>query len=588
MRLDAFRHFVGQRLDVDPDVTALVGRNDTGKTSFLLRFLHQHFYLRVNHGSDSPKLPNASTEPIRFSLVWDTDARDSPPALQSLFRVTDRVRRIESRFDGAVQPSGAWSYYVNDSSTPTAEPLKDHSAFPRPHYVNVGPQLTPSDRNLLPTIFEAQLVEQGPPSADHLRTAFPIPAESLLLKLAHFGSTTRRSSGRGYEDPWAQPRATPGPSLAELRGRLADVSRDVTNEIRKWWHEPPGLTFEIAVGGSAELNSYGFAWEVRTDSGLRLHGAGLTWFISFVLEVLYIRAVAAEQTLFVFDEPGAPLHPSAQRAVLRMLTEVTSTSGNQLIYSTHSPFMLDWSFPQRVRLFERDYSTGRTSIVNKPYAPTTGFARIWDPLRSAIGVTLGDVSLVGRENVLVEGVSDQIILANASAFARLLGEPHLPFPEISIVPYGDVPALERLLDEAARLGATNVGVVDSDAQAAFVEPVYVRRRVGAVRLDRFSDTSAVSAAIEDVVGVDDYVRCVNAFYGSFTWFQSLDPLRVATVRGTATLGKWLEEYFVKQFGRSFSKVAVATLLADSIESLSTPARVRLFGLIREILRVLGR
>jgi hypothetical protein len=375
------------------------------------------------------------------------------------------VRTLGVSFDNAASNGKKWRYGVNDLPPSSDYSVADHYAFPRPHYVNVGAPLAPADRNILPDLFNAQLIEQGPPTARLLEATSPIPAESMLLKLAGFGSSTRRSFGRGHEEPWPHPLPTPGPDLRELEARFGKLSKRLTDELRRWWREPNGVTLRIRVAGSPHLNSYACTWEATTPTGVPLHGAGFRWFVTFMIEILYARALANElQSLFVFDEPGGPLHPAAQRATVRLLDELARSTSSQVIYSTHSPFMLDWSFPQRIRLFDRHFESGRGIIINKPYAPG-GLQSVWDPLRDAIGVSLGDVTLVGERNVFVEGISDQIILANASEYARQTGRPHLDFPGVSVVPFGsDLRVLKRLLEESERLGARSAVLVDADDQ----------------------------------------------------------------------------------------------------------------------------
>jgi predicted ATP-dependent endonuclease of OLD family len=130
------------------------------------------------------------------------------------------------------------------------------------------------------------------------------------------------------------------------------------------------------------------------------------------VDCLWLEATENQQ-LVLIDEPAYSLHPSAQRAVARLFSIISEQ--HQVVYATHSPFIIDWSFPQRVRLLERDPITKRTRIQNRPYHAHERFQTVWDPLREAIGVSLGDLAVIGDTNVLVEGVSDQILLANAGS-----------------------------------------------------------------------------------------------------------------------------------------------------------------------------
>ena len=79
--------------------------------------------------------------------------------------------------------------------------------------------------------------------------------------------------------------------------------------------------------------------------------------------------------------------------------------------------------------------TKGTLIKNKPYSDgNTRF--FWEPLRSSIGVSLGDMLSLGEVNLIVEGISDQIIITGISRkFAELGADyPFLDLEEVSVVP----------------------------------------------------------------------------------------------------------------------------------------------------------
>jgi hypothetical protein len=173
--VDAFRHFLDEKLDVDPSITAIVGRNDTGKTS-LLSNLFEHFYGIAYHARDNPNLPNHAPKPVRFSLVWQTESRDDQSSLQNALNFAEHIHTIKARFDASRPRNEWWTYGINDTTTQVR--LKDHSIFPRQHYVSVGTPLKPMDRDLLPAQFNAQLKEQGP-EVERLCRSRSIPAIRL-------------------------------------------------------------------------------------------------------------------------------------------------------------------------------------------------------------------------------------------------------------------------------------------------------------------------------------------------------------------------------------------------------------------------
>jgi recombinational DNA repair ATPase RecF len=74
LRLTRFRQFADQELRLDPNVTVVVGRNDTGKTGVLWQFFNQPFYEGALHSGDRPLIREVHGQPIEFGMTWDVEA----------------------------------------------------------------------------------------------------------------------------------------------------------------------------------------------------------------------------------------------------------------------------------------------------------------------------------------------------------------------------------------------------------------------------------------------------------------------------------------------------------------------------------
>jgi hypothetical protein len=254
--------------------------------------------------------------------------------------------------------------------------------------------------------------------------------------------------------------------------------------------------------------------------------------------------------------------------VARLITD--SAERYQIVYSTHSPFMVDWNFPQRIRLFTRDHETGRTSIENKPYAARGPAQRIWDPLRETLGVSLGDITALGEQNVFVEGITDQILLANASSRLNESERAHLDLSRVSIVPFGNEDGLDQLLAAGLRLGARCVILVDSDDSGRTV----MRKCQPATRCHEVATYVGVlgrDASIEDLIGVESYIAAVNEAYSVFDWFSPLAADDVRSSIGDASLGAYMQIEFKRRFRRDFSKVLAAVTIVTRPDGFEAEA-----------------
>ncbi len=243
--------------------------------------------------------------------------------------------------------------------------------------------------------------------------------------------------------------------------------------------------------------------------------------------------------------------------------------GSRARGSTHSPFLIDWNFPQRIRVCSRDPETRATTIQNTPYA---GGRQIWDPLRESIGVTVGDVAVIAPRNVFVEGISDQIVVANASRALETSGALHLDLRTTSIIPYGTEPVLKEMLGRVQRAAVRAVVVVDRDAAGKKVARIAARLGVPVVEASR-NRQGADDSSIEDVIGLEEYLGALNHAYEGIEGLQRVTPEAVRAAQGTKSLGAFLEQFFEERFERPFSKVSVSVVLAERFrESLALSHR----------------
>ena len=587
LRLDRYRSFIDQTLLLDRQVTVMVGRNDTGKTSILHRFFDQYVFEGVIHSADVPRVTGAAG-PIQFSLTWEVADNDYDqfPLLEAFGK--RGVRTLEMRFRNEEGPSELWTYVgdgqrlsayqgkAEDGTPIRRDVFRARNLLPRPQYLHV-------DRTVM-TNFQARLFDL--PAAT--------PANSRPLAGAHEASLLRLAGLAGETRPVSDERWPPTPfpqstmSLAEVEDRLEQLSTRMTKLVRRWWDDPPGVTVNLKLAGNDETkpqshreNNLYIICNLTDATGLPLLGSGFLWFFTFLLN-LELLGEWSTPLLLLIDEPATPLHPSAQRRTAKLLDELARK--HQVIYSTHSPFLIDWNFPQRIRVFERDPVSRRSLINNRPYVAQE---QIWDPLRESIGVTLGDIGGFAEVTILVEGITDQIILANASRVLEITGGPNLDLAKTSILPYGDERALEAILVMGKRAGVRCVVITDFDEQGRKTEAVTARLRANHVSIGNVLADSRSDLSIEDLLGVEGCVTWVNETYSSFDWFRPISAAEVTATRGTLSLGRALEVLFANRFGKNFSKVSVAVTIADAWWHGSATIPYHITNLIGQIIQAAG-
>jgi hypothetical protein len=120
-------------------------------------------------------------------------------------------------------------------------------------------------------------------------------------------------------------------------------------------------------------------------------------------------------------------------------------------------------------------------------------------------------------------------------------------------------------------------LVDTDAQGKKAARLCAREGAPLVEIAPYAARAVGS--IEDVIGADDYIAVVNAFYVQFAWFAAVSAETVNRGIGTLTLGSYFERYFEENFQQSFSKVSVAIALAYRPDHLSADALDRVERLV---------
>jgi AAA ATPase domain len=215
----------------------------------------------------------------------------------------------------------------------------------------------------------------------------------------------------------------------ETRNQLANrASAVVTGEIKRLWKDRAlKIRFNLdAHHLDTIISDPTSTYDVEVN--LNDRSRGFQWFFAF-----YITFSAdtdgghAENAVLLLDEPGLYLHAKSQSDLLHHL-EVDFS--NQILYSTHSPFMVPTQALDSVRTVNIAEQTG-TTVTNDP----TGDARTLFPLQAALGYDLAQSLFVGPNNLVVEGVTDFWILSSVSAYASERGRTSLS-PSLTMTPAG--------------------------------------------------------------------------------------------------------------------------------------------------------
>ncbi len=167
--------------------------------------------------------------------------------------------------------------------------------------------------------------------------------------------------------------------------------------------------------GSLEIN-------LTDETGISFKAAqrstGVRWLLGFLLTVIHGVGDDDNPGLVILDDPGVHLHPELQELLLKSLR--TLTPRKQVVYTTHSPFLIDNDEISNIRLLKHKKKGG--TEVN-PCAHTAKSDVDIDalaPIRDSLGATLAKLPFGGSDNIIVEGYSDRQYLPTFNTYLKAL------------------------------------------------------------------------------------------------------------------------------------------------------------------------
>lgn len=287
------------------------------------------------------------------------------------------------------------------------------------------------------------------------------------------------------------------------------ASLDITRRFSEWFHQrrhnirydADGDYFRIWISDNRRPGV-----EIELES----RSKGFQWFFSFYLVFLVESEEGHKDAVLLLDEPGLHLHPTAQQELIEFFEQLASN--NMLLYSTHSPFLIDGEHIHRVRpVTEDETGHSRISVDTWPSDRETIF-----PLQAAAGYAMVRGLFQHKKNVLVEGMSDYLYLHTLDLLCRATGRTALP-DNIYITPCGGTKQVGHIaslfLGQKVRplvlLDGDDAGRVRRDA---LLKELYIGNERAVLML---SDVLGVNECqIEDILGEKILLPFVSALIGS--------------------------------------------------------------------------
>ena len=187
----------------------------------------------------------------------------------------------------------------------------------------------------------------------------------------------------------------------EERKILCDsAAAKMTTEFRNWW-KVRDYKFDYRM----DDDSFGVYVSDHIDTTsveLDQRSNGLQYFFSFFLIFTVESERSHTNSILLLDEPGLHYHATFQLELIEFFKEMSKT--NQLLYSTHSPFLVDESNLDDVKIVYEDTDAEKIIVSSDGRWPKD--AEVLFPLRLSWWNSVYHAYIVDKVHMLVEGVTD--------------------------------------------------------------------------------------------------------------------------------------------------------------------------------------
>ena len=367
-----------------------------------------------------------------------------------------------------------------------------------------------------------------------------------------------------------------------LLNKIEGASNHLSKQILKYWSQNKHILVRFDLrpalpedpeGMREGMNLWGFVHDTKhlATTQLGTRSRGFIWFFSFLAWFSQQRKLDTPLILLL-DEPGLFLHASAQDDLLRYIEQELKPH-HQVIYTTHSPFMVDPNHFSRVRIV-RDKSMESDDELPPDQQGTKVFTDVLEadegslfPLQGALGYDIAQTLFIGPNCLIVEGVSDLLYLSTMSGV--LASQQRIGLSDSwTITPVGGsnkVTTFVSLLGSQKKMKvATLIDFQRRDQQS--IENLYKKKLLAKKNVHTFARYTGTSEAdIEDMFEPQLYLDAVNAEYAN----ELVKPIKPEDLgkppRILVNIKEWLKANPLKT--GSFDHYRPARYFAENIATL---------------------
>lgn len=561
-----FRNFVEpQRVEIEDDVTVLIGKNESGKTT-ILQALH-----RLNPSNGPSKEFDLVIEYPRWRLTRDRKAEELEELAPVIaeFELTDSDRTALEASLPAPLPTAATvtaqrtynnTLYVSvsaeladviaaageaaaisteDIEVLSAEPSLD-AAIAKAKELQKEHKESDAPRGRVLGAFGAQaesrryLVESHrleSEGRDAIKTLLPkffyfsnysvLPGETDLTELtrkieANEALTEREQTVRSLlRHADVSPSDFLDANYDSRKAELQAASADLSTEVFKYWtvnkdlkvvFDTDNVPYTQTPQGNV-VNHRILKIEMRdarhadVETNFSTRSSGFQWFFSFFAAFSEYQQ-DDNSVIVLLDEPGTSLHGEAQKDFVNYIFQELGAH-KQTLYTTHSQFMIDPTVYEKLRaVHDKATREHQEAGVEVSKVNLKADPDTVLPVESALGYSISQHLFLGSgQHLLVEGSSDFVYLMRMSAYMESKGKPILS-PKLAIIPVGGINNMPAFVALMGRRLEVSV-LVDGEKSASVLDRTRNAAKENDVPANRIVAVSEVDNSLPKDGDIED-------------------------------------------------------------------------------------
>ena len=303
-------------------------------------------------------------------------------------------------------------------------------------------------------------------------------------------------------------------SPSKLIKLLNQASKKLTSRLNPAWKgEPIHVELRFNPGNimSVVISDVHRDGTITNTGLLNRRAEGFKWTFSFIINfAAETQRSELKEAILLLDEPARNLHPTQQRGISDMLKNLAGT--NQVLYATHSPFMIFDYTPGNLLVVELERKNHLSKIYYEYWKAddATLTPILYGLSRGLVESTVDrEIGSNSRPIIIVETMSDTMYL---NAFDKFLQDPNISMNPLNVIPAYNKNSVLPLAIFYRDHGYNTFILLDNDNESKQIAEQLKNNKFSEIQTIFFEREGKLLQSIEDYMVTEDYLYAVNQTY----------------------------------------------------------------------------